>query len=292
MPLASAIDKQRLLEHFKVISADNTQGRKIGTLGSIKAQQYIQLQLNNMEAIPFKGSYQHPFTLNRSFQTKPVIGHNVIAVINGTKYAHRYIVLSAHYDHLGQKAGRIYNGADDNASGTAALLSIAKQLSNLPIEHTVIILFTDGEESNLTGAKAFVEQNPDLLASIKLNINMDMLAGSKSNKYLHYITKGLDKILPEQAMIKYQTNHVYTDFKVVKGFGRDKSSFKRKINWNNASDHGAFHQKRIPFIYYGVGTHKNYHTENDEYENSNHSLLVNSTNAVYQQLLYIDKIIN
>jgi len=290
--LPFSIDGDSLLYHYKIISADNTQGRKIGTIGSMRAQQYIRGNLNDMAVTPFKGSYQHAFTFNRSFQKTPVVGQNLIGVIKGVEYENSYIVLSAHFDHLGEKGGHIYNGADDNASGTAALLSIAYELVKTPLKHSVIILFTDGEESDLKGAKAFIHQNPDLLPHIKLNINMDMLAGSKSSNYLHYISNGLDKIISEQSVDSYKQNYVYSDFKIIKGFGKRSGSIQRQVNWNQASDHGVFYNKRIPFIYYGVGTHKNYHTKNDTYQNSNHALLVKSTNAIYQQLRFIDKMID
>ena len=200
-------------------------------------------------------------------------------------------MLTAHFDHLGMKGNKIYNGADDNASGTSALLSIAEQLTKTPLMHNVILIFTDAEESGLKGSKAFIKENKELIGHIKLNINMDMLAGSINSHNLHYISRGLDTLLSHESFEQFKRNHLYQEFSIVKGFRRERHALNKRTQWLLASDHGAFHQNGIPFIYYCVGTHQNYHSHNDEFSNTNHQLLINSTNAIYQQLLFLDQAI-
>jgi Zn-dependent M28 family amino/carboxypeptidase len=285
--LLLSIESKQLLNHFKQLSSDTFQGRKVSTEGNIKAQQYLIEQLTTISALPFKEKYSHPFKYNSSFNEK--LGSNIIALIKGKKDNLDYIVLTAHFDHLGTKGNQIFNGADDNASGTAALLSIAAQLVNKQLNHNVIILFTDAEESGLKGSKAFFKQNKKLIGHIKLNINMDMLAGSPNSNKLHYIYRGLDKLLSESKFEQLKENHIYQELTIVKGFRKARHTLTKRTNWLLASDHGVFHKNDIPFIYYGVGTHKNYHSQDDEFKNTNHQLLINSTNAIYQQLLFLDQ---
>lgn len=288
-PLTINIKSEQLLNHFKVLSSDTFQGRKVSTTGNKKAQQYLIDQLSTLSVQGFKGQYKHSFHYGSS--TYPKSGNNIIAFIPGSNEANKYIVLTAHFDHLGTKGNRIFNGADDNASGTSALLAMAEQLVNQPLSHHIIVLFTDGEENGLKGSKAFIHDNQELLKNIKLNINMDMLAGSKRSKNLHFIARGLTKILTDNQLTMFYQNQQTRELSVVKGFKRERHSLNKRTHWLLASDHGSFHQAGIPFIYYGVGTHSNYHSPSDEYLNTNHQLLINSTNIIFQQLLFLDQAI-
>lgn len=281
------ISPNNLLEHYQVLSSNAFQGRKVATQGNLKAQQYIISQLKQFSVLPFKEKFTHSFDINSMFSTET--GNNVIGIIKSSEKSVGYIVLTAHFDHLGIKGNKIYNGADDNASGSAALLSIAEQLAKQPINHDVIVLFTDAEENGLKGSKAFLKQNQHLMSEIKLNINMDMLAGSKNSKNLHFISRGIDKLIVKHKRQQFNQNHLYHELAINKGFKRGRLSLDTRINWIKASDHGVFHQHGIPFIYYGVGTHKNYHSQHDEFENTNHRLFIHATNAIYQQLLFLDQ---
>lgn len=283
------LEPNKLLQHLKKLSSDTFQGRKTSTKHNIQAQQYIIEQLTQYSVQPFKGKFTHPFKYSSSFGEKK--GSNVVAFIEGSNKSSDYILLSAHFDHLGKKGNKIYNGADDNASGVSALLSISELLVNQPIKHNVILLFTDAEEQGLKGSKAFVDDNLTLLTRIKLNINIDMLAGSKTSKKLHYVYRGLNELFPQHTVDKFNNNHLYEQLPIVKGFTRNRHTLNKRINWLHASDHGSFHKKGVPFIYYGVGTHQNYHSENDVFSKTNHQLFINSSNAIFQQLLFIDQII-
>jgi Zn-dependent M28 family amino/carboxypeptidase len=85
-------------------------------------------------------------------------------------------VISAHYDHLGVRNGEVFNGADDDASGCIAILTIAERVMKAGIEHDLIVAFFDAEESGLMGAKAFVAEPPVPLARIAMNMNLDMVS--------------------------------------------------------------------------------------------------------------------
>ena len=143
-------------------------GRKFASVESSQAQNYIISSLADNNVQPFQEKFRHSFK-HKSFLYQKE-GHNIIGYVKGTSFPDQYIVLSAHYDHLGKKGSRVYNGADDNASGTAAVLSFAQAIGRMPLKYSVIFLFTDGEEVNLLGAKAFINQQKHLLPQIRLNI--------------------------------------------------------------------------------------------------------------------------
>jgi len=290
--LKMQIDKGSLLTHFKTISSAKSVGRKVGTIGSAYTQRYLVNQLIRVNILPYKNKYTHEFEISSSLFAKKVIGKNIVGEIKGSKFPHEYIVLTAHYDHLGKIGRKVYYGADDNASGTAALLSIAKILRLTPLERSVIILFTDGEEANLKGSYAFTEQNKELLAHIKLNVNLDMISGSTHSKRLRYFSKNLSTLFSESQVTRFKNSLKYKELKITKGFKNSTGQLNKKITWVKASDHYAFHRHGIPIIYFGVGTHKNYHTPKDKYENTNHQLLYYSTNAILGNIQLLDSMIN
>jgi len=282
-------DSTVLIAHLKKLSSDQFAGRKIDSKGSKLAQQYIKQSLVNSGVLPFSGNYYHAFRKQKNFNR--VDGTNIIGVVKGSKYPNSFIVLSAHYDHLGVKGGAIFNGTDDNASGVAALLAFAEKIQQHPLKHTVIFLFTDGEESGLYGSKAFVAQNKKLLKSIKLNINLDMLSGYSNTRTLHYIEKGLTTLIGTQNYQNFK-NNADAAIKIKSRFRQAGSAglfASNKINYVAASDQSSFHRAKIPFIYYGVGVHPNYHTKNDDFAHANIAFYINACHFIYNKIIFIDQ---
>jgi len=289
----TAEDRQQLLEHIAVLSSDEFSGRKFSSEASIKSQTYLIDTLKNLAIPAFNNHYRHPFFQDSLFQSRQ--GANIIALIPGSHFPDEYIVLSAHYDHLGRKQNRIFNGADDNASGTAALLLYGKRLIKNPLHYSVILLFTDGEEANLLGAKAFAAEQKNLLRKVKLNINLDMIAGSNQTRKLRFISKKLDNILSKEALQDFKALQAKLKeesfVKLTHGFrsSRIGGSSISKTDWRMASDHGVFYRAGIPFIYFGVGDHKNYHSESDDFSNINQPFFISATQSIYQQIIFLDK---
>lgn len=281
-----AFDPNELvLKHLLYLSSDRLQGRKIGTMGGKLSQDYIVNQLTKSNVKPLGAQYLAPFTITGLF--KATQGKNVVGFIEGTEFPDKFIVISAHFDHIGGRGNSIYNGADDNASGTSALLFYANKLQQAPLRYSVILLFTDGEEVNLNGAKAFIAQNTTLLANIVLNINLDMIAGDATTKSLRYISRGLTELLGEQQALALQQQGYAVRLK--KGFRQHSVGGNKKVKWQVASDHGVFYRHKIPFIYYGVGCHKNYHQTSDTYENINSAFFIAAVDNIYHQILFIDQ---
>lgn len=262
-------------------------GRKFSSPGSITAQNYIVSSLIKSGVTPFQNKYRHAFTRISLFsQTR---GNNIIGYVKGSSIPEQFIVLTAHYDHLGRKGNKVYNGADDNASGVAALLTFGKKIAQSPLKHSVILLFTDGEEVNLLGAKAFIYQQKQLLSQVRLNVNLDMIAGSRSTSTLHYIDKRLERILTDQKLNDMRILAQSSAVKLKRGFKIEKDARKNRIRWSNASDHGVFNRKHIPYIYFGVGVHPNYHTTKDDFENVNLSFYIQACQLIFKYLLFFDK---
>lgn len=285
-----AINKQSLLRHLSYLADDPMQGRGVNTNGSILAQEYIIDQLKTAHIQPYKSEkFRHFFTFERGFKNYQAA--NIVGFIPAKTRTTKTIVLSAHYDHLGAVGSKVYFGADDNASGVAALLAMSKLLADSPLKHNVVILFTDAEEKGLKGAFHFVEHHHSYLDNYVLNINLDMLAGSSSTKVLRFISDDLIKIANRDIIFTFKHRHYNQNIKIKHGFkqaaGINKTQSRR--SWQTASDHGAFYKKNIPFIYYGVGLHENYHTKNDYFQNVNTGFFWHSTNIIYDQLLFIDQ---
>lgn len=262
-------------------------GRKFSSSEIVYAQDYIVSSLIKSNVQPFKSKFRHPFKHNSFFSKKA--GNNIIGYVKGIKTPEQYIVLTAHYDHLGTKGSKVYNGADDNASGISALLAFSQKISIKPLNHSVIFLFTDGEEVNLLGAKAFINQQKQLLSQIRLNINIDMIAGSKGTSKLHYIENRLETILPIDKFNDLKSLSTNSVIRLTRGFKRGIYKSNNRVTWINASDHGAFNHKRIPFIYFGVDVHNNYHTINDNFENINLSFYIHACELTFKYLLFFDE---
>lgn len=282
------LNEDQLLTTLKVLSSDIFAGRKFASKEGADVQQYLIKQLQQINISPFKGQYLHGFEHVQILSKKQ--GANVIGYIKGRLYPEKYIVLTAHYDHLGKKGSKIYPGADDNASGVSSLLAFGEALNHKPLNHSVILLFTDGEEVSLLGAKYFVKQQAQLIESIKLNINVDMIGGSKKTKKLRYISSPMTQLINEQQQECLAQLRQQSSVKVVKGFRthRTSNSLDKRTNWRMASDHGVFAQQDIPYIYFGIGTHKNYHAVTDSFENINVPFYLSAATTIYQHLRFMD----
>ena len=273
---SSKLDTQ-LLKDVETLSSDAYQGRKTGTKGAEMARAYIieRFQKLGLKSYPQNVNYAQEFTFNSRGGAK-VNGTNVIGYIPGK--TSNIIVVSAHYDHLGVVKDQIFNGADDNASGTAGLLKIAAYFAKNKPTNTIIFASFDAEEMGLQGAKAFVANPPVPIATIAVNLNMDMI--SHSDKGELYVA----------GTFKYPflKKHIDTNRKDIKvTLGHDDPKLGRD-DWTNQSDQGAFNAKNIPFLYFGVEDHKDYHKATDKYETITKQFFSNAANVVLDVVKSID----
>ncbi len=260
-PVPSA-EYAQLMEDLRILSADDMEGRGTGTPGGERARNYVVSRLEALGVAPAGfGRLQRFEGMGPSPEGRVLYqGFNVLGMIPGTRVGDRYIVVSAHYDHVGTYGGQIYNGADDNASGVATMLELAKRLKARPPEHSVILVAFDGEERGLLGAREFVKAPPVPLSSIALNLNFDMTARAETDGHLWvtgtYQHPNLRPILEPVAAVG----------PVSFAFGKDTPQDVGENNWVSASDQGAFFEKGVPFLYMGVDYHPDYHRPTDDYE--------------------------
>ncbi|HYC73718.1 M28 family peptidase [Brevundimonas sp.] len=263
----------QLLEDVRILAADDMQGRDTGAEGGSKARAYIVSRLEALGvAAPAMGREQPWEMQGRSREgPKTFNGVNILGVIPGTRVTDRYIVVTAHYDHVGVSDGQVYNGADDNASGVATMLALAADLKRQAPEHSVIIVALDGEERGLLGAKHFVEAPPVPLASIAMNLNFDMTARAETDgklwvtgTYQHPAFRPLLEPIPANGA-------------VALAFGKDTPQDTGEDNWVNSSDHAAFHRAQVPFLYFGVNYHPDYHRPSDDFERITPSVFISAT---------------
>ncbi|HYC98510.1 M28 family peptidase [Brevundimonas sp.] len=271
-PPPSAMQAQ-LLEDVRILAADDMQGRDTGAPGGAMARAYIVGRLEALGvAAPAMGREQ-PWEMTGRTREGPKTfnGVNIIGVIPGRRVADRYIVVTAHYDHVGVSDGQVYNGADDNASGVATMLALAADLKRQAPDHSVLIVALDGEERGLLGAKHFVEAPPVPLESITMNLNFDMTARAETDgklwvtgTYQHPNFRPILEPIPANGAVSL-------------AFGKDTPQDTGEDNWVNASDHAAFHRAQVPFLYLGVNYHPDYHRPSDDFEKITPSVFISAT---------------
>ena len=252
-------------QDLQVLSDDKMQGRATGSAGSQLAQEYILSRFNALGLEPVNGSYRQKFIHDFSFG-KPLVGVNLMGMRRGCKTPEQYVVITAHYDHLPIDGRKLFNGADDNASGVAGLLYLAKKSAESCPAYSQIFVATDGEERGLFGAKAFWANwpQPD---NVMLNINLDMISrGEKSAKlYLAgrrtfpQLTEFAKQINSEKYSVKLVLAH---DSRSPQVSGRSSA---QQIDWPNASDHAVFRRAGVPYCYFGVDDHPQYHSVDDDW---------------------------
>jgi Zn-dependent M28 family amino/carboxypeptidase len=280
-PESKYFDAVQLLKDIEYLSSDALEGRSADRPAMENARNYVEKRFKESGLKQIGSSFQQEFEITlRSGGT--LAGVNFIGKVEGKKNSDRYIVITAHYDHVGIQNGQIYNGADDNASGTAALFAIAKYFSKKRPDHSLIFVAFDAEEKGLQGARYFVANLPVAKESIKLNVNIDMLSRSdKGELYAagtyHYPQfKAALEAAQKKAKVKLLLGHD------TPGSGRN--------DWTFQSDHGAYHREKIPFIYFGVEDHKDYHRPTDDFENIQPEFYLKAVETVIEAVRTIDQI--
>ena len=286
-PVAPAVPafQAQLLEDVRILASDEMAGRDTGSAGGELARTYIVGRLEALGvAAPAMGRLQ-PWEATGRTRAGPKTynGVNVIGVIPGTRVSDKYIVITAHYDHVGANDGQIFNGADDNASGVATMLALAAELKRQAPEHSVIIVALDGEERGLLGAKHFVEAPPVPLSSITMNLNFDMTARAETDGKL-WVTGTY-----QNPSFRPILEAIPADGSVALAFGKDTPEDKGEDNWVEASDHGAFFRAQVPFLYLGVNYHPDYHRPSDDFERITPAVFTSATTLSIASFRALDR---
>jgi hypothetical protein len=250
----ASIEVEQLRDHVGTLAADSFEGREAGSRGGQATANYLMKKLEGfgLKGAGDGGGYFQSF---RNYR-------NVLAVLPGSdeKLKDEYILIGAHFDHVGYgsnansygPSGYIHNGADDNASGTAALLEVAEAFSKLPVapRRSVLFAFWDAEEKGLLGSEHWANNPTVPLDRVKCNLNVDMIGRMADEKLIVYGTRssaGLRRMLAEW---------------------NEPTNLRLSYVWwiNPQSDHYTFFQRKIPVIMFHTGLHNDYHRPSDDAE--------------------------
>jgi len=269
----SAISTESLKANLTVIASDEMEGRDTGSEGQKKAGRYI-IDFYKQNGVSFpKGAtdyYQHipAAYLNAKYNEGLNDSENIWAFIEGSEKPEEIVVVSAHYDHVGVKGGAVYNGADDDGSGTVAIMEIAAAFQKAKNEghgskRSILILHMTGEEHGLHGSRFYSEHPLFPLANTVADVNIDMIGRRdelhrNSNNYVYLI--GSDYLSTDLYNICEEVN-AKNKFLTIDYKYNDKQDPNR---FYYRSDHYNFAKNGIPVVFLFNGTHADYHKPTDE----------------------------
>ncbi|MCA6397026.1 MAG: M20/M25/M40 family metallo-hydrolase [Cytophagales bacterium] len=263
------INSKLIQSHIKILSSDSLEGRGTGTAGEKLAIAYIQSQWSKIGLVP-KGDgklFTQKFTFKGGIHGTGEEGnaYNLVGFIDNQ--AANTIVIGAHFDHLGlgnqgssldaNPQNKIHNGADDNASGVAGVIELARHFQTNKIKESTNFLFLcfSGEELGLYGSKYFTE-NPTIdLTKVSYMINMDMIG----------------RLDPQSKSLAVSgTGNSAAWEHLLKKLSTEKLLIKTDSAGVGPSDHTSFYLKNIPVLHFFTGSHSDYHKPSDDAEKINY----------------------
>jgi hypothetical protein len=286
----NSITSEELKTHLTIVASDKMEGRETGSEGQKMAGKYL-IEQYKKSGISFpKGAtdyYQKVPAAYLNQQRNEGLGdsENIWAFIEGSEKPEEIIVVSAHYDHVGVKNGEVYNGADDDGSGTVALLEIAQAFQKAKKEghgpkRSILILHVTGEEHGLHGSRYYSENPLFPLANTVADVNIDMIgrrdeAHADSNNYIYLI--GSDYLSSDLYNVCEAVNTKYTKLNLDYKYNdrADKNRFYYR------SDHYNFAKNGIPSVFLFNGVHADYHKKTDEVDKIEFDALTKRTQLAF-----------
>jgi hypothetical protein len=282
---AETINIQDLERHLTILASDSLEGRETGKKGQKMAADYIMNHFKSIGIPPYKGKkYYQKFRVKSGRhickcddcdvnfvkklfgKRKWIKGENVLGYIEGTDLKEELIIITAHYDHLGKHDSLVFNGADDDGSGTVATLEIAeafmlaKKAGKGP-RRSVLIMPVSGEEKGLLGSKYYTDHPVYPLENTVANLNIDMIGRlddwHDTANYVYLI--GADRLSQELHDISEQVNKEHIGLNLDYKFNEENDPNR----YYYRSDHYNFAKNNIPVIFYFNGVHEDYHKASD-----------------------------
>lgn len=291
---ASRVDAAQLIADVEALSAPGMEGRRTGSPGNHRAQAFILARFRALGLKPVGQSYEQKFSFeHRSIIATVMPGRpaktaypdatNLVGAVRGTARPEDILLLTAHYDHLGVRNGALHPGADDNASGVAALLQAAAYIAAHPLRHTVVFVAFDGEEQGLKGAAHFVAHPPIDLKRIGLMLNLDMVSRSATATIVASGT-AFDPTLQDLV------TGAAAGRRLTVAFGHDRPIYVAGgvEDWTHQSDQGPFHDAGVRTLYYGVEDHADYHQPTDTADRIPRPFFTDVAELVLQTLIAAD----
>lgn len=234
---------------------------------------------------PVSFEIQSNIELEIKTREEKIISENVLGVVRGSEHPEEVIFVTAHYDHLGVREGKVYNGADDDGSGTVAVMEMAEAFAKAKAagfgpKRTLVFMTVTGEEKGLLGSSYYTTHPIFPIEKTVCDLNIDMIGRTDDHykdttNYVYII--GSDKISTDLHKINDDANATYTKLKLDYKFNdpKDPNRFYYR------SDHYNFAEKGVPIIFYFNGTHDDYHEETDEISKINFDILVKRAQLVF-----------
>lgn len=276
-PAPAAIDSTALVRDLFRLAHDSMGGRLIGSPGNLKARDYLAARFDALGLESPAGGRLQRIAVSSPRLPGVDAAWNILGVVRGTATPERWIVVTAHHDHVG--IGRpvagdsIYNGADDNASGAAALAVLAQHFQRHPIGHSLLFAAVDGEERGMPGSRGLVEALPVPRDAVVLNVNLDMISRNERNELFLAGPGRYPALIPA-------AESTIACAPVTLRLGHDTETAGPGNDWTTQSDHAQFHRAGIPFAYFGVEDHPDYHRPSDHAEAIMPGFYVNAVRTV------------
>lgn len=264
----TTISKENIKKHIEILASDAFEGRGTGLAGEEKAAVYIESQFKKLKIKPLGDAktYRQAFTFKGGTHGTGPEGasKNIVGYLDNG--ATNTIIIGAHYDHLGlgndgssldaNPKGKIHNGADDNASGVAGVLELARyfQSNKTKEKHNFVFICFSGEELGLHGSKYFSEHPTVDFAKVNYMINMDMVGRLEASKGLSVSGSGTAAVW-EPLLRKLST---------------DQLIIKTDSSGIGPSDHTSFYLKNLPVLHFFTGSHSDYHKPSDDADKINY----------------------
>ena len=294
-----------LQRHLNILASDSLEGRETGKYGQKMAADYIMKHFKKIGIPPYKrNTYYQKFKaksekhvckyncencdedfIKKIFRKKRVVkGENVLGYIEGKDLKDELIMITAHYDHLGKHDTLLFNGADDNGSGTAAVMEIAEAFMIAKKEgkgprRSVLIMSVSGEEKGLLGSKHYTENPIYPLEKTVANLNIDMIGRidyyHDTSNYIYLI--GSDMLSKELHNISEKINKEYIGLNLDYTFNSEEDPNR----YYYRSDHYNFAKNNIPVIFYFNGLHDDYHKTTDTLEKIDFKKIETITRLVF-----------
>lgn len=288
---AATITAEELSTHLYIYASDEFLGRDTGELGQKKAVNYLRDFYIKEKIVSPIGGDDYFQEIPSAYLSNNRMGRtlndseNVLAFIKGTEKPDEIVVISAHLDHVGVRYGKVYNGADDDGSGTVAILEMAQAFKKAADEgngpkRSVLFLHVTGEEKGLLGSKFYTENPIFPLSNTVANLNMDMIGRvddrhKKNPNYIYLI--GSNRLSTDLHNVSEAMNKKYIQLNLDYKYNtkNDPNRFYYR------SDHYNFVKHNIPAIFYFNGTHKDYHEPTDTPDKINYELLETRTRLIF-----------
>lgn len=287
MEYANTITASELSEHLYIFASDEFEGRETGEPGQKLAAEYLKAEYKklNLPGPLGEDNYYQPVP-GSVFRGEVKDSENVLAFIEGSEFPEEILVISSHYDHVGMDdEGNVFNGADDDGSGTVAILEIAEAFMEAKADgyhpkRSILFLNVTGEEKGLVGSKYYTDNPVFPLAQTVANLNIDMIGRSDvahegNGNYVYLI--GSDKLSTELHELSEEVNRKYLNMELDYTYNdeNDPNRFYYR------SDHYNFAKNNIPIIFYFNGVHADYHKITDTPDKIEYDLLEKRAKLIF-----------